>query len=63
MCLRPSFAQGNAPLAHHATSATAKTGDLVTLPYTHTAVISQTQHSGKINVNPYDVFNWTGSMH
>ena len=61
-CLRPSFAQGNAELAHHATSATVKTGDLVTLPYTHSAVISQTQHSGNINVNPYNVFNWTGSI-
>ena len=60
--LRPAFAQGNAPLEHHATSTTTKTGDLVTLPYTHTPVITQAQHSGTINVNPYDVFNWTGSM-
>jgi len=60
--LRPPFAQGNAALAHHATSTTVKTGDLVTLPYSSTALISQTQYSGQINVNPYDVFNWTGSM-
>ena len=60
--LRPAFAQGNAPLEHHATSTTTKTGDLVTLPYTHTPVITQGQYSGTINVNPYDVFNWTGSM-
>ena len=25
-------------------------------------MISQTQYSGQINVNPYDVFNWTGGM-
>ena len=25
-------------------------------------MISQTQYSGQINVNPYDVFNWTGAM-
>ena len=61
-CLRPGFAQGNAELAHHSSSATVKTGDLVTLPYTHSAVISQTQYSGNVNVNPYNVFNWTGSM-
>ena len=64
--LRPGFASGNASLDYHASSTTQKTGDLVTLPYTtNTAasnLISQTQFSGQINVNPYDVFNWTGSM-
>ena len=61
-CLRPGFAQGNTALSHHATSTTVKTGDLVTLPYTNTAAITQTQYSGTVNVNPYNVFNWTGSM-
>ena len=64
--LRPPFGQGNAALSHDATSTTTKTGDLVTLPYTTNTsasnLISQTQYSGQINVNPYDVFNWTGSM-
>ena len=60
--LRPGFAQGNAALAHHSSSSTTKTGDLVTLPYTHSALITQGQYSGTINVNPYDVFNWTGSI-
>ena len=60
--LRPPFAQGNAAMAYHVSSTTTKTGDLVTLPYTSAAIISQTQYSGKINVNPYDVFNWTGGM-
>ena len=60
--LRPGFAQGNASLAHHSSSTTVKTGDLVTLPYTHSALITQGQYSGSINVNPYDVFNWTGSI-
>jgi hypothetical protein len=60
--LRPGFAQGNAALAHHASSTTTKTGDLITLPYTSAAIITQGQYSGQINVNPYDVFNWTGSM-
>jgi hypothetical protein len=64
--LRPGFGQGNAALAYHASSTTTKTGDLVTLPYTTNTtasnMISQTQYSGQINVNPYDVFNWTGAM-
>ena len=60
--LRPGFASGNASLDYHASSTTQKTGDLVTLPYTSSNIISQTQYSGQINVNPYDVFNWTGSM-
>jgi len=63
--LRPGFAQGNAALAHTVLDAalnTVKTGDLVTLPYTHSAIITQGQYSGSINVNPYDVFNWTGSI-
>ena len=65
--LRPSFASGNAPLEYtSSSSATQKTGDLITLPYTTnttaSTVISQTQYSGQINVNPYDVFNWTGGM-
>jgi|TARA_B110000438_G_scaffold303526_1_gene365419 hypothetical protein len=64
--LRPSFASGNASLTHDGTSTTVKTGDLVTLPYTTNStasnLISQTQYSGQINVNPYDVFNWTGAM-
>ena len=64
--LRPGFASGNASLDYHASSTTQKTGDLVTLPYTTNTtasnIISQTQYSGQINVNPYDVFNWTGSM-
>ena len=60
--LRPPFAQGNAAMAYHVSSTTTKTGDLVTLPYTSAAIITQTQYSGSINVNPYDVFNWTGGM-
>ena len=60
--LRPPFSQGNAALSYHASSTTTKTGDLVTLPYTSAAIITQAQYSGQINVNPYDVFNWTGSM-
>jgi len=60
--LRPLFSEGNIGMDYDASSTTQKTGDLVTLPYTTKAVISQTQSSGTINVNPFDVFNWTGSV-
>jgi len=61
--LRPAFAQGHAELKYDTpASSTRKTGDLVTLPYTPAPIITQTQYSGQINVNPYNVFNWTGSM-
>jgi hypothetical protein len=60
--LRPLFKEGNIGFNYDVTSTTQKTGDLVTLPYTTTAIISQTQSSGSINVNPFDVFNWTGSV-
>ncbi len=36
--------------------------NLITLPFTHTPLITQTQSSGEINVNPYSVFNWTGRI-
>jgi len=61
--LRPGFAQGNAALSWiSGSSDTVKTGDLITLPYTHSAAITQTQYSGSVNVNPYNVFNWVGAM-
>jgi len=39
-----------------------KTGDLLTLPYTESALITQSFASKAINVNPFDVFNWVGSI-
>ena len=61
--LRPLFSEGNAKLLYETSnSTTTVTGDLVTIPYTNTALITQTQSSGSINVNPYSVFNWTGSI-
>ena len=60
--LRPLFSEGNIGLDYDVSSTTQKTGALVTLPYTSTAIITQTQSSGTINVNPFDVFNWTGSV-
>jgi hypothetical protein len=39
-----------------------KTGDLITLPYTETTVVDQPYASKYVNVNPYNIFTWTGSI-
>jgi hypothetical protein len=39
-----------------------KTGDLITLPYEETTIISQPYASKFINVNPFNVFTWAGSV-
>ena len=39
-----------------------KTGDLITLPYTETTIIDQPYASKFVNVNPYNIFTWTGSI-
>lgn len=43
-------------------SNTVKTGDLVTLAYQEKAEISQTLYSSTINVNPFSVFSWLGTI-
>ena len=37
-----------------------KTGDLLTLPYSETAQITQPFATKLIPVNPFDIFTWTG---
>ena len=60
---RAQFNEDNVSLGYNtSTSTTQKTGQLVTLPYSSTAVITQQQASGTINVNPFSVFNWTGTL-
>src|SRR6056300_1483770 len=39
-----------------------KTGDLLTLPYTEATLIDQPFASKTLNVNPFDVFTWSGSV-
>ena len=39
-----------------------KTGDVLTLPYTETTLIDQPFASKTLNVNPFDVFTWSGSV-
>jgi len=60
--LRPLFSENNVSMVLDTTSSARLTGDMLTLPYTTTPVIQQGQYSGSINVNPYDVFNWAGSL-
>ena len=63
--LRPLFSEGNANLMYdtYGTNSTTRLSrNLITLPFTHTPLITQTQSSGEINVNPYSVFNWTGRI-
>ena len=64
---RPTFNEDNISLEYNNTNdgnsgVTQKYGGLVTLPYSQVAVISQQQASGSINVNPFSVFNWTGTL-
>ena len=40
----------------------AKTGDLITLPYTEETMIDQPYASKYVNVNPFNIFTWTGTV-
>ena len=40
----------------------AKTGDLITLPYTEKTLIDQPYASKTVNVNPFGIFTWIGSI-
>lgn len=60
---RPTFEENNISLGYlNDPSTTVQTGDLITLPYTEEPIVSQLQSSNTINVNPFDVFNWTGTL-
>ena len=39
-----------------------KTGDLLTLPYTETTLVDQPFASKTLNVNPFNVFTWIGTI-
>ena len=39
-----------------------KTGDLITLPYTEETLIDQPYASKTVNVNPFGIFTWIGSI-
>ena len=40
----------------------ARTGDLITLPYTEKTLIDQPYASKTVNVNPFGIFTWIGSV-
>ena len=62
--LRPPFQSNLADLSYISGSSTGvtKTGDLITLPFTTTAFVSQTQASTFVNVNPFNVTAWVGTL-
>ena len=54
---------GTAIVANDRTIANyAKTGDLITLPYSETTMIDQPYASKYVNVNPFNIFTWTGTV-
>ena len=62
--LRPKFSEKNVNLIRKPgdTGAVIKKQSLMMLPYTSTNYINQPYASLSINVNPYNVFTWTGKM-
>ena len=62
--MRPPFVSNNTDVIYDSATSTGvqKTGDLVTLPFTVTPVISQTVASKAINVNPFAVLAWIGNV-
>lgn len=63
--LRPQAYSNNVKMMYDAVASGAgvtRTGPLVTLPYTTTPYVEQLFASESINVNPYNVFNWSGNI-
>jgi hypothetical protein len=62
--LRCLFHEKNAGLKYSVTNSAnvQRTGDLITLPYSETTLFNQNKASSTINVNPYEVFEWTGTV-
>ena len=72
--LRPIFFESNVPLIEADDDGTAilaadrnsagyqKTGDVITLPYSEVTLIDQPYASKTINVNPFDVITWSGTV-
>ena len=61
--LRPSFNSNLADVIYVSGSSTGVqlTGDIITLPYTQSTFLSQTQASSSLNVNPFNVLQWIGT--
>jgi Domain of unknown function (DUF4815) len=67
--LRPSYTLDNVNIIEESNSTAARTtkgyqvtGDLVTLPYTETAMVSQLNSSRVENINPFAIFTFIGNI-
>ena len=62
--LRPQFVQDNVELTLTTGSSSdyQKTGDIITLPFTHEALITQPYASRTESVNPFNISTWIGSI-
>ena len=62
--LRPSFNSENTDVVYDSGDSTGvqKTGDLITLPYSTVSFVDQPIASKSINVNPYAVLAWVGTV-
>jgi len=72
--MRPTFNEDAVALEERASDGTVveasdrtdanyqKTGDLITLPYTEETLIDQSYASKTVNVNPFGIFTWIGSV-
>ena len=62
--LRPMFDEKSVNLVRKDgdTGTIVQTNSLMTLPYTKTTYINQPYASLSVNVNPYNVFTWSGTM-
>jgi hypothetical protein len=62
--MRPPFVSNNTDVIYDSSASTGvtKTGDLITLPFTSTPVVTQTVASKAINVNPFAVLAWIGNV-
>ena len=60
--LRPPFLSDFTNIAYDSSSSTSvqQTGDLITLPYTSTPFVTQTDATSFTSVNPFDVQEWQG---
>ena len=60
---RPQFYEDSVRLEYDSAGVNVqRTGDLITLPYTHVEFITQPAASNTVNVNPYLIFTWIGDM-
>ena len=62
--LRPPFYYDNFRFTYDAETSnnTVKTGDLITLPFTNTAIVEQPLFSSGIRANPFSITNYIGSI-